>query len=335
MSFKNKIFFDKDISLDELKNKKVGIIGYGNQGRAQALNLNESGIDITVGLRENSNKQSKVKQDGLRCVLIKDLVSSCDLISILIPDSQIPGLFKSIAKLLKKDQTILFSHGYSVVNNEIEIPSYINVIMVAPSGGGAVVRSEYKKGFGVPALIAVEQDFSSSSMNLALSYSKAIGSTKAAVFISTFKEEVETDLFGEQADLCGGAASLIQNAFETLVNRGYQPEIAYFECLHELKLIVDLVQQYGLKGMYQRVSETARYGGLTRGDRVINKSSRDEMEKILDEIQSGQFAEEWRNIYNKEGKQSFDKYLDEIASHQIESTGKKLRDMMWPNKTNE
>ena len=222
-----------------------------------------------------------------------------------------------IEPYLKKGQTLLFAHGYNIHYKVIQPPEFINVVLAAPSGAGSELRKQYKAGRGIPGLFAIEQDYTGDCREVALSYCRAIGLTRMGVFESTFKEETETDLFGEQADLCGGAASLIQNSFETLVNRGYQPEIAYFECLHELKLIVDLIQQYGLKGMYQRVSETARYGGLTRGTRVINQSSRDEMEKILDEIQSGEFAEEWRNIYNKEGKQSFDKYLDKIASHQI------------------
>ena len=295
MSFENKIFFDKDVSLDKLKNKKVGIIGYGNQGRAQALNLNESGIDIIVGLRENSNKKSKVKKDGLRYMLIKDLVSSCDLISILIPDSQIPRLFKNIAKLLKKNQTILFSHGYTVVNNEIEIPDYINVIMVAPSGGGAVVRSEYKKGFGVPALIAVEQDFSSNSMSIALSYSKAIGATKAAAFISTFKEEVETDLFGEQVVLTGSIPMIIIESYKVLIKKGYSPIVSWFVCFYETKTIIDLMFENGMQNFYESISDTARYGGVSRGNKLIDKSFKNKMENILEDIQNGHFDKELKN----------------------------------------
>ena len=267
---------------------------------------------------------------------VSEAAEQSDIIHILVPDMQQPKVYEEqIAPHLKEGNALGFSHGLVINYQWVQPPEWVDVLMVAPKAPGRRVRELYLDNFGTPALVAVEQDFTNNALNRALAIAKGLGCARAGLLQTTFKEEVETDLFGEQADLCGGAASLIQNAFETLVNRRYQPEIPYFECLHELKLIVDLVQQYGLKGMYQRVSETARYGGLTRGDRVINKSSRDEMEKILDEIQSGQFAEEWRNIYNKEGKQSFDKYLDEIASHQIESTGKKLRDMMWPDKTNE
>ena len=204
--------------------------------------------------------------------------------------------------------------------------------MVAPKAPGRRVRELYLDNFGTPALIAVQQNYTNKALDRALSIAKGLGCARAGLLQTTFKEEVETDLFGEQADLCGGTASLIQNSFETLVQSGYQPEVAYFECLHELKLIVDLIQQYGIKGMYNRVSETARYGGLTRGNRIIDSASRNEMEKILDEIKSGQFAEEWRQIYNKEGKQSFDKYLDKLTDHPIESAVKRLRFMMWPDK---
>jgi ketol-acid reductoisomerase len=267
---------------------------------------------------------------------VSEAAEESDIIHILVPDMQQPKVYdEQIAPHLKEGNALGFSHGLVINYQWVKPPEWVDVLMVAPKAPGRRVRELYLDNFGTPALVAVEQDFTNNALNRALAIAKGLGCARAGLLQTTFKEEVETDLFGEQADLCGGAASLIQNSFETLVNRGYQPEIAYFECLHELKLIVDLVQQYGIKGMYQRVSETARYGGLTRGNRVINQSSRDEMEKILDEIQSGQFADEWRNIYNKEGKQSFDKYLDEIASHQIESTGKKLRDMMWPNETNE
>ena len=244
-----------------------------------------------------------------------------------------PKLYEEQIKPYLKDGNALgFSHGLVINYEWVKPPEWVDVIMVAPKAPGRRVRELYLDNFGTPALIAVQQNYTSKALDRALSIAKGLGCARAGLLQTTFKEEVETDLFGEQADLCGGTASLIQNSFETLVQSGYQPEVAYFECLHELKLIVDLIQQYGIKGMYNRVSETARYGGLTRGNRIINSTSRNEMEKILDEIKSGQFAEEWRQIYNKEGKQSFDKYLDKLSDHPMELAGKRLRFMMWPDK---
>ncbi|MBH59184.1 MAG: ketol-acid reductoisomerase [Thaumarchaeota archaeon] len=330
------VWHDDDVDMSQLKNETISVIGYGIQGAAQASNLKDSGLNVIVGLRKGGSSWQQAVDDGHKVMEVSKAAEESDIIHILVPDMQQPKVYEEqIAPHLKEGNALGFSHGLVINYQWVKPPEWVDVLMVAPKAPGRRVRELYLDNFGTPALVAVEQDFTNNALNRALAIAKGLGCARAGLLQTTFKEEVETDLFGEQADLCGGAASLIQNAFETLVNRGYQPEIAYFECLHELKLIVDLVQQYGLKGMYQRVSETARYGGLTRGDRVINKSSRDEMEKILDEIQSGQFAEEWRNIYNKEGKQSFDKYLDKIASHQIESTGKALRDMMWPNETNE
>ena len=330
------IWHDDDVDMSQLKNETISVIGYGIQGAAQASNLKDSGLNVIVGLRKGGSSWQKALDDGHTVMEVSEAAEQSDIIHILVPDMEQPKLYEEqIASHLKEGNALGFSHGLVINYQWVKPPEWVDVLMVAPKAPGRRVRELYLDNFGTPALVAVQQDFTNNALNRALSIAKGLGCARAGLLQTTFKEEVETDLFGEQADLCGGAASLIQNSFETLVNRGYQPEIAYFECLHELKLIVDLVQQYGIKGMYQRVSETARYGGLTRGTRVINQSSRDEMEKILDEIQSGEFAEEWRNIYNKEGKQSFDKYLDEIASHQIESTGKKLRDMMWPNETNE
>lgn len=331
-----KTWHDKELNLDSIKHETISVIGYGIQGSAQASNLKDSGLNVIVGARRGGSSWQKALEDGHQVLEISEAVEQADIIHVLVPDMEQPKLYEEQIKPYLKDSNALgFSHGLVINYEWIKPPEWVDVIMVAPKAPGRRVRELYLDNFGTPALIAVQQNYTNKALDRALAIAKGLGCARAGLLQTTFKEEVETDLFGEQADLCGGAASLIQNSFETLVNRGYQPEIAYFECLHELKLIVDLIQQYGLKGMYQRVSETARYGGLTRGTRVINQSSRDEMEKILDEIQSGEFAEEWRNIYNKEGKQSFDKYLDKIASHQIESTGKKLRDMMWPNKTNE
>ena len=326
------VWHDKDINLDQLKNETISVIGYGIQGAAQASNLKDSGLNIIVGVRKGGSSWQQALDDGHKVMEISEAADKSDI----IPDMEQPKLYEEqIKPYLKEGNAIGFSHGLVINYGWIKPPEWIDIIMIAPKAPGRRVRELYLENFGTPALIAVQQDFTNNALDRALSIAKGLGCARAGLLQTTFKEEVETDLFGEQADLCGGVACLIQNSFETLVERGYQPEVAYFECLHELKLIVDLVQQYGLKGMYERVSETARYGGLTRGNRVIGDSSRHEMEEILNEIQSGKFADEWRNIYNKEGKKSFDKYLDQIASHQIEFTGKKLRDMMWPNKLNE
>ena len=238
---------------------------------------------------------------------------------------------KEIAPYIKEGKALSFSHGAAIHWKWIEAPKNIDIIMVAPKGPGQTVRELYQEGFGTPSLVAVYQDYTEKAWDRVLAMAKGIGSTRPGVIQTTFKEEVETDWFGEQVDLCGGAHTLIMNAFETLVEAGYQPEVAYFECLHELKLIVDLVHKYGISGMYKRVSETARYGGLTRGPRVADKMLKEKMKEALKEIQSGQFAEEWVSIYKKEGKNSFDRYMKGIESHQIEKVGKGMREMMWPN----
>ena len=330
------IWHDKDLTLDHIKDQTISIIGYGIQGAAQASNLKDSGLNVIVGARKDGSSWNKALDDGHVVMEISKATEQSDIIHILIPDMEQPKLYEEhIKPYLEEGNALGFSHGLVINYEWIKPPDYVDVIMIAPKAPGHRVRELYLEGFGTPALVAVKQDSTNNALNRALSIAKGLGCARAGLLQTTFKEEVETDLFGEQADLCGGVTSLIQNSFDTLVKRGYQPEVAYFECLHELKLIVDLVQQYGLTGMYKRVSETARYGGLTRGNRVIDETSSAEMEKILDEIQSGQFANEWRAIYDKEGKQSFDKYLDKISSHQIEFTGKKLRDMMWPDKINE
>jgi len=238
---------------------------------------------------------------------------------------------KEIAPYVREGKALSFSHGAAIHWNWIVAPKNIDIIMVAPKGPGRTVRELYQEGFGTPSLVAVYQDYTKKAWDRVLAMAKGIGSTRPGVIQTTFKEEVETDWFGEQVDLCGGAHTLIMNAFETLVGAGYQPEVAYFECLHELKLIVDLIHKYGISGMYKRVSETARYGGLTRGPRVADKMLKEKMKEALKEIQSGQFAEEWVSIYKKEGKNSFDRYMKEIENHQIEKVGKGMREMMWPN----
>ena len=328
-----KTWHDEELNLDSIKNEIISVIGYGIQGAAQASNLKDSGLNVIVGARRGGSSWQKALDDGHQVLEIPEAVEQADIIHVLIPDMEQPKLYEEQIKPYLKDGNALgFSHGLVINYEWVKPPEWVDVIMVAPKAPGRRVRELYLDNFGTPALIAVQQNYTSKALDRALSIAKGLGCARAGLLQTTFKEEVETDLFGEQADLCGGTASLIQNSFETLVQSGYQPEVAYFECLHELKLIVDLIQQYGIKGMYNRVSETARYGGLTRGNRIISSTSRNEMEKILDEIKSGQFAEEWRQIYNKEGKQSFDKYLDKLSDHPIELAGKRLRFMMWPDK---
>ena len=330
-----KRWLDNQVTLDALKGSTVAVIGYGIQGRAQALNMKDSGLNVIVGLRKGGKSWEQAQKEGLKVAEVEDASKAGDVIHILIPDMEQSDVYaRSIAKHVTKDKTLSFSHGAAIHWNWIKPPKDVDVVMVAPKGPGQRVRELYQEGFGTPSLVAVYQDHSGRAWDRVLALAKAIGSTRPGVLQTTFKEEVETDWFGEQVDLCGGAHALIMNAFETLVEAGYQPEVAYFECLHELKLIVDLVQKYGITGMYNRVSETARYGGLTRGPRVIDKDAKRKMKAVLDEIQGGTFAEEWVSIYKKEGKNSFARYMKEIENHPVEKVGKDLRHMMWPAEKN-
>ena len=294
-----KIYYDDDASLDIIKAKTVLIIGYGNQGRAQALNLFDSGVNVIVGLREKSPSFSIVKSDGLIAQELNLAVEKADIISLLIPDqSMYNSYFNYIHSNLKIGQTLLFSHGYNIFYKKIIPPEYVNVIMVAQSGAGVVVRNAYKKGSGVPNLIAIHQDYSKTSIDIALSYSKAIGGTKAGAFLSTFKEETESDLFGEQAVLCGGIPALIQSAFEILVEEGFQPIVAWYVCFYEVKLIVDVFHEKGFQHMYSAISETAEFGGLKQGSRIINSSVKSELRSILNDIQDKSFYEEFEEDAN-------------------------------------
>ena len=324
-------WLDNEVSLDPLKNLKIAVIGYGIQGAAQASNMKDSGLDVCVGLRPNGNTWAKAQNDNHKVKGVSDAVKESDIIHILIPDMEQEETFKSeIAPYLTENKTISFSHGAAIHWKWIDPPKNIDVIMVAPKGPGQRVRELYLDGFGTPSLVAVHQDYTKKAWEKTLAIAKSIGSTKPGVLETTFKEEVETDWFGEQVDLCGGVHQMILKSFETLVEAGYQPEIAYFECLHELKLIVDLIQKYGITGMYNRVSETARYGGLTRGKRVIDGDSKEKMKDVLAEIQSGKFANEWVNNYKKDKKSAFSVMLHELENHEIERVGKDLRRMMWP-----
>lgn len=325
-----KIWKDDEVSLDPLKGEVIAVIGYGSQGRAQALNMKDSGLKVLVGLREGSKSWELAEKEGLEVCAVDEAVKRADVVHMLIPDMVQHIVYEeSVEPILREGIALSFSHGAAIHWGWISPPSWVDVIMAAPKGPGPLVREVYTEGFGVPSLVAVEQDYTGRAWERVLGMAKAIGSTRPGVIRTTFKEEVETDWFGEQVDLCGGVTSLIKTAFETLVEAGYQPEVAYFECLHELKLITDLIHRHGLVGMYKAVSETAKYGGLTRGDRVIGPASRVAMKTILKEIQSGKFAEEWFDVYEKERKDSFEKYIKKLEGHQIEKVGERLRRMMW------
>ncbi len=327
-----KRWLDDEVSLDPIKDLTIAVLGYGIQGSAQACNMKDSGINVIVGLRPGGGSWSNAEKDGHKVMSVAESVKQADIIHILIPDMEQEKTFKNeIGPSLSANKAISFSHGAAIHWKWIVSPENVDVFMVAPKGPGQRVRELYLDGFGTPSLVAVHQNYTKKAWDRVLALAKSIGSTRPGVLQTSFKEEVETDWFGEQVDLCGGVHNMVVKSFETLVEAGYQPEIAYFECLHELKLIVDLVQRYGITGMYNRVSETARYGGLTRGKRTIDQNSKNNMKQILDEIQSGQFAKEWVENYRKDSKTAFAKLLDEVEKHEIEKVGKDLRKMMWPN----
>lgn len=329
-----KTWKDDDVSLDPIKNQVIAVIGYGIQGNAQANNMKDSGLNVIVGLKEGGSSWKKAQDDGHKVMSVAKACQAADIIHVLIPDMVQSKIYKEeIGPHLSEGNALSFSHAAAIHWKWIEAPNNVDVIMVAPKGPGSKVRETYLDGFGTPSIVAVNQDYTKTAWDRTLGIAKAIGSTRAGVIQTTFKEEVETDWFGEQADLCGGSASMITNAFETLVEAGYQPEIAYFEVLHELKLIVDMIQRYGIGGMYRRVSETARYGGLTRGPVVMNKENKEQMKKVLEQIKDGTFNEEWLSDYKKNGKNAFDRYMKALDSHQIEQVGKKMRKMMWPDST--
>src|SRR3954470_25056401 len=322
------VFYEKDADPNLIGGRKVAVIGYGSQGHAHALNLKESGVDVRVGLREGSSSKAKAEAAGLRVVSIAEAASEADLIMILLPDTEQKGVYEAdIESNLQDGDALFFAHGFNIRFGQIRPPAGVDVGMVAPKGPGHLVRREYESGGGVPSLIAAAQDPSGKTMELSLSYAHAIGATRAGVLQTTFEEETETDLFGEQVVLCGGIVELVKAGFETLVSAGYQPESAYFECLHELKLIVDLMYENGIQGMHFSISDTAEYGDVTRGPRIINDETKAEMRRILDEIQDGRFAEEWI-AESRGGRKRFHELLAKGADHPVEKVGKELRGMM-------
>ncbi len=323
-----KIYTDKDATLDPLKGKTVAVIGFGSQGHAHALNLKESGIKVIIGLYPKSKSRDTAKKHGFKVYDTAEAVTLSDVIFVAVPDLRIAKVYeKDIKPNLEKGKTLLFSHGFAIHYKTVVPPKDINVIMVAPKGPGHIVRRQFLEGKGVPALIAVHQDPSKNSKKVALAWAKGIGSTRGGVFQTTFKEETETDLFGEQAVLCGGVSALIQNGYETLVEAGYQPEMAYFEVLHELKLIVDLINESGISGMRFSISETAKYGDVTRGPKVIDASAKRRMKAVLKEIQNGKFAKEWIAEADS-GMKNYKALLKEGAAHPIEKVGTRLRRLM-------
>ncbi|NQT46791.1 MAG: ketol-acid reductoisomerase [Candidatus Omnitrophica bacterium] len=328
-----KMYYDKDADLGILKGKKIAIIGYGIQGRAQALNLRDSGLDVLVSELPGTPNYEQAVKDKFKPVSAEEAAKEADIIQILTQDHVQAQVYdKFIAPNLSKGNALVFSHGFNIHFKQIVPPDDIDVFMVAPKGPGSLVRKMYEEGKGVPCLLAIFQECTGDAAKIGLAYAKGIGGTRAGVIETTFKEETETDLFGEQTVLCGGVSELIKAGFETLVDAGYQPEIAYFECLHELKLITDMIYQVGIQGMRKRVSDTAEYGDVTRGGRIVTAETRKEMKKILGEIQSGEFAREWIEE-NKAGRPKFKVLRQKDDNHKVEIIGKKLREMMpWMKK---
>ena len=323
-----KIYYDQDADLGLLKGKKIAVIGYGSQGHAHALNLKDSGQDVVVGLYKGSKSWTRAEKDGLRVATVPDATKASEVVMILLPDQSQRQVFEAeIKQNLGKGKMVMFAHGFNIHFNQVVPPPDVDVSMIAPKAPGHIMRDLFTQGPGVPALVAVYQDVTGKARDMALAYGKGVGCTRAGVIETTFKEETETDLFGEQTTLCGGISHLIKAAFETLVEAGYQPEVAYFECMHEMKLIVDLFYQGGLAYMRHSVSDTAEYGDYSRGPRVVSDATKVEMKKILSEIQSGQFAREWV-LENQANRAGFLAMRRRDADHQIEEVGKRLRSMM-------
>ncbi len=326
-----RLYSQKDVDKKALKGARIAVLGYGSQGRAHALNLSDSGFDVVVGVRKGGASWKKAKKDGLAVAEPTAAVESADLVAMLVPDLAQKSLYESVEKSLKKGATLLFAHGFNIHYKQIKPRKDLDVVLIAPKGPGDLVRRQYQQGRGVPCLLAVFQDASGKAHAKALAYAHGIGGTRGGVLDTTFAEETETDLFGEQAVLCGGATELVVKGFETLVEAGYQPEVAYYECLHELKLIVDLLHEGGLTKMHKFISDTAKYGDLTRGPRVVNDRVKGEMKKILKEVQNGKFARQWIEE-NARGGKNYAKLLTQDTDRQIEKVGAQLRARMpWLN----
>ncbi|TMA28509.1 MAG: ketol-acid reductoisomerase [Deltaproteobacteria bacterium] len=322
------IYYDKDASLDPIRSRKVAVVGYGSQGHAHALNLKDSGVDVRVGLPEASKSRQKAQGAGLKVLTVADAAREADVVMMLAPDEKQKKIYEEeIARHLGRGKALFFAHGFNIHYGQIKPPPEVDVILIAPKAPGHMVRRLYQTGQGTPALIAVHHDASGQAKQLGLSYARALGATRAALLETTFREETETDLFGEQTVLCGGVTSLVLAGFDTLVEAGYQPESAYFECLHELKLIVDMMYEGGLGWMRHSISDTAEYGDYTRGPRIVGDAVRTEMKRILRDIQTGVFAREWI-LENQAGRPVFDKLREEGRAHPIEEVGRRLREMM-------
>ena len=322
------MFYDDDADFSRLDGRTVAVIGYGSQGHAHALNLQDSGVDVVVGLRPESASADRARGDGLEVASVADAASRGDVVMMLVPDELHRQVWEGeVRDGVAAGNLLMFGHGFSIHFGEVEPPPDVDVAMVAPKGPGHLVRRQYAEGRGVPALVAVHQDATGHALALALAYAKGIGATRAGVIETTFKDETETDLFGEQAVLCGGLTELVRAGYETLVEAGYDPKLAYFECLHELKLIVDLMYEKGITGMRYSISNTAEYGDLTRGRRVIGEPTRAAMQELLGEIRSGEFAREWIGE-NRAGQENFQRMRQEQSQHQVEREGKELRSMM-------
>ncbi len=322
------MYYEKDGDLELLNGKKVGVVGYGSQGRAHALNLKDSGVDVVVGLYDGSKSWAKAEADGVTVVTVSEVAKTCDVVMMLLPDEKQKKVYDSeVAPYLREGQYLAFAHGFNINFKQIQPPAFVNVFMVAPKGPGHLVRRVYEEGQGVPCLIAVHQDPTGNTKAVALAYAKGLGALRAGVIETTFKEETETDLFGEQAVLCGGITELIKAGFDTLVDAGYQKEIAYFECLHEMKLIVDLIYEGGFENMRFSVSDTAEFGDYVASGRIITRDTRNEMKKILSEVQDGTFAERWIKE-NEEGRPYYSRRKTEELAHPLVETGKSLRSMM-------
>jgi ketol-acid reductoisomerase len=322
------IFYDKDADLSKLEGKTVAILGYGSQGHAHALNLKDSGVDVVVGLRPDSSSRAKAEEAGLEVLDIAEAASRGDVVMVLLPDERQAEVWEAeIADGIAPGNLLLFAHGFSIHFEQIQPPPGVDVGMIAPKGPGHLVRRQFEEGHGVPCLMAVHQDATGEAHDLVLAYAAGIGGGRAAIIETTFKDECETDLFGEQAVLCGGASELVRAGYETLVEAGYDPRLAYFECLHELKLIADLMYEKGIQGMRYSISNTAEYGDMTRGKRVVGEESRAAMKKVLEDIQSGEFAREWI-AENRAGGENLSRMREEGAAHPIEEVGKDLRGTM-------